>query len=110
MRNRSPARWLAPLALVICAVAAYTVVQNGTSSGDDGTPTSATTTTKAKTTSSRSGGGSKKKSKRTYTVKSGDNLSSIADANGTTVEELQTLNPSVDAASLHVGQKIRLPR
>jgi len=109
MRHRSPARWLAPVALLVCAVAAISVVQSSSSSsGDDGG--SSTQTTK---TATSSGAGQKKtptKRKRTYTVKQGDILGVIAEKNGTTVEELQALNPSIDAATLHAGQKIRLPR
>jgi LysM repeat protein len=114
MRHRSPARWLAPLALVVCAVAAFAVVQDGSSSGDGG-KTATTVTSESKSTgkgadASPSRRSAAAKRKRTYIVKSGDVLSSIAEAHGTTVEELQALNPSVDAATLHVGQKIRLPR
>jgi LysM repeat protein len=45
----------------------------------------------------------------TYTVEAGDSLASIAAASGTTVEELQELNPDVDPQSLRVGQTIQLP-
>lgn len=111
MRYRSPARWLAPVALVVCAIAAIAVVQGGTSSGDGDKDDAAVTT---KTAKAKSGSGAKKtataKRKRTYTVQSGDVLSAIAEQHDTTVEELQQLNPSLDAGTLRVGQKIRLPR
>jgi LysM repeat protein len=110
MRHRSPARWLAPVALLVCAVAAISVVQSSTSSDGDERSDSTQTT---KTAKSGSGSGQKKtatKRKRTYTVKPGDVLGAIAEKNGTTIEELQALNPSLDAATLRVGQKIRLPR
>lgn len=109
MAHRSPARWLAPLALVICAVTAYAVVQDGTTSGGDGatsSPAAATTTKKTGTTAHHGSS----KHHHAYTVKSGDSLSTIAAAHGTTIAELQALNPSVDSSALHVGQKIRLPR
>lgn len=45
-----------------------------------------------------------------YTVKSGDNLSLIARANGTTVATLMRLNPSIqDANRIYPGQQIQLP-
>jgi LysM repeat protein len=112
MRRRSPARWLAPLALVIAAVAIYAVVHNElSSSSDDGaaatTSSSTTATTKTKTTAAKKAAVVKH---RVYTVKAGDVLSAIAAANGTTVTELQRLNPGIDAGALHPGQKLKLSR
>ena len=45
----------------------------------------------------------------TYTIQPGDSLSSIAEANGTTVEELLALNPGVTAESLQPGETLILP-
>ena len=46
----------------------------------------------------------------TYTVKSGDTLSSIATSCGTTVGALQTANPSISNPDMIVaGQAITLP-
>ncbi len=50
-------------------------------------------------------GGSAPKS---YTVKPGDVLSSIAEKTGVPLSEIERLNPNVDAQSLHAGQKIKL--
>ena len=107
MRHRSPARWLAPLALVTCAVAVYAVAQQGASSSKGtGTPTTTSTTgTAGASTGTRNG----KRKARTYIVKSGDNLSAIAVRTGATVADLQRLNPTVDSAALHPGQKLKLP-
>ena len=41
-----------------------------------------------------------------WTVKTGDTLSSIATQFGTTVHELERLNPSIDPAALQIGQQI----
>jgi LysM repeat protein len=111
MRRRSPARWLAPLALVIAAVAIYAVVHNElSSSSDDGaaatTSSSTTATTRTKTTAAKKA----VVKHRVYTVKAGDVLSAIAAANGTTVTQLQRLNPGIDAGALHPGQKLKLSR
>jgi LysM repeat protein len=43
-----------------------------------------------------------------YEIQQGDTLASVADQYGTTVEELLTLNPDVDPASLTIGQRIRV--
>jgi LysM repeat protein len=109
MPRRSPARWLAPLALVTAAVAVYAVVHNETSSSKGGTTTSSTTATGASGRTTTTKKGSKKK-RRTYTVRAGDVLSAIAAKNGTTVQELERLNPQADASALHPGQKLKLPR
>jgi LysM repeat protein len=42
------------------------------------------------------------------TVKSGDTFGSIAGRNGTSVAELEGLNPGVSSNSLQVGQRIRV--
>ena len=106
-RRRTPARWLAPLALVTCAVAVYAVVNNTMSddSSSQGTTTTQSTT-KTKTTSTSS----KRKRKRTYIVKSGDTLSAISIKTGVSLATLEQLNPKLDADTLHTGQKVRLAR
>ena len=45
----------------------------------------------------------------TYVVKSGDTLSKIAKANGTTIKAIEAANPGVDANHLKVKQKLNLP-
>lgn len=44
----------------------------------------------------------------TYQVQAGDTFGSIAAAHGTTVAELEALNPDVSSTALHVGQTIRV--
>ena len=106
-RRRTPARWLAPLALVTCAVAVYAVVNNTMKddSSSQGTTTTQSTT-KTKTTSTKS----KNKRKRTYIVKSGDTLSAISIKTGVSLATLEQLNPKLQADTLHTGQKVRLAR
>jgi LysM repeat protein len=103
MRRRSPARFLAPAALVTCAVAVFAVVQHGRSSGRASTTPTSTAGERKTTTAAKRKSPSKAK---TYTVKPGDVLSAIAIATGTSVAELQRLNPDMDAAALHPGQKL----
>ena len=96
MRRRSPARFLAPLALIAAAIAVYTVAQPEPSTTSGPTP-SVATTQKAKP----------KKQAASYTVKAGDTLSGIAEKTGVPLETIQELN-DVDANSLRVGRKLRL--
>jgi LysM repeat protein len=112
MRRRSPARWLAPLALVTCAVATYVVVDHELGSDSTSKPTSSTNSKSgtAADGTATSTTKSTKKTKTTYIVKSGDSLSVIAAKTGTDVGSLQEANPDVDAAALHPGQKLKLPR
>jgi LysM repeat protein len=43
-----------------------------------------------------------------YTVQSGDTFGTIAARYGTSVQQLEALNPGVSSTSLSVGQKIRV--
>ena len=110
MRRRSPARWLAPLALVACAGAIYVVVDQELLSKNDGA--SKTSSVKTSTTKSTHTTTTKKKTKKatTYVVKSGDSFSVIAAKEGVDIGALQEANPKVDASALHPGQKLKLPR
>jgi LysM repeat protein len=111
-RRRSPARWLAPIALLACVFAVYSIVNaNLLSSDEPATSSSAKTATsgKARTASERSKS-SKRRSRRrkTYTVKSGDTLSSIALKTGVSLARIQRLNPKLDSNSLQTGQRVKL--
>ena len=106
---RSPARLLAPLALVVFALAVAVVVlsssvaddgDGGTDASADRTGTSAQTTTSSTTTTTPQ--------RATYTVKTGDTLGLIAEKTGVSVERLQELNPELDPQALLSGQKINL--
>jgi LysM repeat protein len=108
MRRRAPARLLASAALVTCAVAVYVIVQHESqSSGKGGKASSSSTSTTPTTTAGKRKPAAKAK---TYTVKSGDVLSAIAIKTGSSVADLQRLNPTMDASTLHPGQKLKLPR
>jgi len=106
-RRRSPTRWLAPVALVTCAVAVYAVVDNTllkddpSSNGNETTQRSTPTKTTTRKTSTA-------KRRRSYTVKSGDTLSAIAVKTGVSLDTIERLNPKLDADTLHAGQKVRL--
>lgn len=110
-RRRSHARWLAPLALIACAFAIYTVVDQGLLKDDGG---SKTTTSKTSTDGeSASTSTTKKKATKkanSYKVKAGDTFSGIADQQGVEVEALQEANPDVNPGAISPGQKLKLPR
>jgi LysM repeat protein len=103
--RRSPARYLAPLALAAAFFAVLSVVGSGDDSGGGSTvqirsTTTATTTTKA----------SRKPKPRTYTVRTGDVLSAIAEKTGVPLQRLLDLNADLDPQALHAGQKLTLRR
>lgn len=103
----STARLLAPLALVLCAVAFIGIVMTSGGSDDgngDGT-----------SQAERPSGGQRERTttaprpKRTfYTVEVGDTLGGIAETTGVPVEDLLELNPDLDPEALVSGQRIRL--
>ncbi|HEY7077913.1 MAG TPA: LysM domain-containing protein [Solirubrobacteraceae bacterium] len=109
MARRSPARFLAPVALAGVAVAMYLVIAHSLPS-DTGSksPSSAHQTKTSKTAGKTSK--HKRHRRRTYTVKPGDTPSGIAVKTGVSLATLQRLNPKLDPQSLSPGQKIRLRR
>ena len=108
MSGRSPARLLAPLALVVCAVALFAVVTSGGGDSPEaevsgGQPAAtATATPKPKSKSD-------KPQAKTYTVKPGDTPSTIAERLDIPVAELLDANPEADPNALTVGEKLELP-
>ena len=121
MDYRSPARFVAPLALLVALVAVGAIIASTT--GGDGSPSPAPTATSSEEERTSTSGegeqparttpattGTEAAGPETYTVKSGDTLGSIAESTGVGVEELQELNPEIDPQSLTVGDSIRLRR
>jgi LysM repeat protein len=106
--RRSPGRWLAPLALVTCAVAVYTVVNKTV--GDQGGSTTNSLEQRATPSRSAEGTSAKKTRRRFYRVKAGDTLSAISLKTGVSLTTIERLNPKLDADTLHAGQRVRLAR
>ena len=114
-RRRSPARLLAPIALIAFVLALFVVIaSSGTddSGGDSDNGSQqqqqqgTTLTTPGETTAS---GESEPRVDQTfYTVKTGDTLGGIAETVGVPITRLQELNPDLDPQALVAGQKIRL--
>jgi LysM repeat protein len=111
-RHRSPARWLAPLALLLCAFAVYSVLRSEPGSETTGASTPASTTRTAAAGKTPTQGASRRakarRKRRAYTIQAGDTLSAIAERTGVSLERIQELNPAVDARALRTGQRIRL--
>jgi LysM repeat protein len=115
MAGRSPARFLAPLALVAAAVALVLVVSS--SSPDDErvvAPSSAIGTGadggSGATATSENGSKRGRRVRRFYKVKPGDTPSGIAEKTGVPLEDILSLNPTLDPQTLAPGTKIRLRR
>ena len=104
------ARLLAPLALIVSTVAVLAIVLgSGAVDGDDNrTETARTRDRPADTQGTTTRDRQRQRTRATYTIKANDTLSGIAEANGTTVERLQELNPDLDPQGLVAGQKIKL--
>lgn len=112
MAGRSPARFLAPLALAAFVVALFMVVSSSTDpDGDEGEPNQAT---ESRPASSPEDGGDgeeeaeRPRQRRRYTIRPGDTPSSIAEETGVPLEDILRLNPELDPQALTPGTRIRL--
>lgn len=111
MDHRSPARFLAPLALVGVILALFLVVKASRNDGSSSSGAARTTSTASPRT--HTGAGQKTRPKgtpraATYRVKPGDTLQAIAAKTGLSLPVLRQLNPAVNPAALVVGQIIKL--
>jgi lysozyme len=102
-RTSALARLFAALAL-IAAVLAVVVVLSATNGDDSSDGRAHERTSQTKQQSS----GKKRTKATTYTVESGDTLTSIAHTTGVPVPELLALNPEVDPQILIAGQTLKL--
>jgi LysM domain len=111
MAGRSPARFLAPLALVAFSVALFVVVTSSMTDENDAGPNQATET---QPSSSPNGDGEERPRERLgprfYTVKAGDTPSSIAERTDVPLTDILRLNPDLDPQTLSPGTRIRLRR
>jgi LysM repeat protein len=106
--SRSNQRLLAPVALGVVTLLfiVLVIISAGGGGGDEG-PAPASDTTPTKTTTAKKPV-AKKPQPATYTVKTGDNLGSIAQKTKVPIEKLQELNPDLDPQAMVTGQKIKL--
>jgi LysM repeat protein len=116
--KRTPARVLAPLAIVAFGLALLLIVASAGGGDDEPSNGSASQQEqrdlelakdkrrRQKTEQREEGQG--KLADEVYVVKTGDTLGSIAEKTGIPVEKLQELNPELDPQALVSGQKIKL--
>jgi LysM repeat protein len=109
MGHRSPARFLAPLALVAVSLALFMVVTSPSTEPETTAPNRATETQPTGTPDGDGDGERReRKGPRRYTVEPGDTPSSIAEETGVPLEEILRLNPDLDPQTLSPGQRIKL--
>jgi LysM repeat protein len=106
MAGRSPARFLAPLALAAFAVALLMVISSG-DGGQGGEEPASNSSPAATATASPS---KPRRKRKVYIVKPGDTPSQIAEETGITLEQLEEANPDLDPQLLAPGQRIKLPQ
>jgi LysM repeat protein len=107
------ARLAAPVAFFLAATVLILLVQSGLSAGGESGNTTPTATfptgTEPAGNSPTTTGQQPKRKKRSYTVRSGDTLESIAARFDTDVETLLELNPAIeDPLALQPGERIRI--
>ena len=116
--GRSPARFLAPLALIVFAIVFLTIISGSGGNGSSSNSSSSTNTvptTAGSTTTKSSSSAKKKKTSRSkasgpsvYTVKVGDTLGGIAGKTGVPLSKIQELNPNVDPHAMVAGQQLKI--
>lgn len=100
-RTSAAARLVAAIAILVAAFAVVVIVTAAMSGDDSSSP-------------DRNGQPHAQKEKKqrtkakTYTVESGDTLTTIARKTGVPIAELQALNPEVDPQILTVGETLQL--
>ena len=108
------ARYAAPAAFLLAATIAILLVRSALQ-GAEGSKSPPTTTTIVTTAPAKTTTKSKPRPKPAttgasafYSVAAGDTFATIASKNGTSVAQLERLNPGVKSTSLFIGQKIRV--
>jgi LysM repeat protein len=101
---------LAPAAFLAAATVAIVLIRSGLDPTHEPATAPPAATRSVGTTTPRRTARPRPSVNRTYTIREGDTFETIAADQGTTVEQLQALNPDVDPNSLQVGQKIFIPR
>lgn len=101
MADRNPARLAAPLALLMAGVAVAVVIQASRPSSPSTAPSVTRTALTHRVRHVRS-------PPRSYVVRAGDTLSTIAAKTGVSLATIQRLNPGIDPQALQTGQRLKL--
>ncbi len=103
------ARYAAPAAFLLGVTIAVLLIRSGLGGGVHPAttvkPVTHPATTSASTSTKRT---STAPGARFYTVQTGDTFGSISASTGTSVSDLERLNPGVSSNTLQVGQKLRV--
>lgn len=99
-------RLLAPAALIVFAVLLLAIVAGSMLGGS--MPTGGGEAEQAGAEREAGSERPRGRGRATYTVRAGDTLGSIAERTGRTPEQLQELNPGLDAQTLQPSQKLKL--
>lgn len=103
------ARAIALSALVVAILAIGVVIASNTGGGENGKRNHPGKQAKHRKGKQKGkGNGGEKPTPATYTVKSGDTLTSIAADTGVSVVKIQELNPNIDPQILVEGQELKL--
>jgi LysM repeat protein len=115
MRGRDDLpRFLAPAAFLAVVTIAALLIRAGLHHAGSSTTTASTATQTVRTqtttqrTTTRATTGTTASAGSTYTIQSGDTYAAIAARVGTSVQQLEQLNPGVSPNALRVGQQIRV--
>jgi LysM repeat protein len=107
------ARYIAPAAFLLAITIAVLLIRSGLGSHSSAptvpTQTAAPVTTgQTRTTATTAGTTTAAAGATFYVVQKGDTFGAIATKEGTTIAEIQRLNPGVSSNALQVGEKIRV--
>ena len=109
MAARSPARFLAPLALLAFVLALFLVVTRAPSGGDGAAGTAGQKPAVTPTTSRKEKPAARRThAKRYYVVRPGDTPSGIAEKTGVPLATIERLNPDLDPQTLAPGTRLKL--
>jgi LysM repeat protein len=101
---------IAPAALVLFAVVLLIVIAGSLGGGSSGADKQGAVThsSRANRSARDSGATGTTIGRRTYVVKAGDTLATIAERTGVQIDRLLSLNPTIDPQALVKGQRIKL--
>lgn len=103
-------RLLAPIAFFTAVVVLVLLVQRSLNGAAEENPNTSAAPAATGTTGATTGATTSvpRAQRRFYRIKTGDTLEALAERFDTTVDDLLTLNPGIDANSLTPGQRIRI--
>jgi LysM repeat protein len=114
-RDRSPARIVAPIALIVFGITLLVIL--GSAGGSDHSSSNSGPTAAERRdlklkgqqrARRRARAATSRATQTVYVVRTGDTLAAIALRTGVSVDQLQQLNPNLDPQALVSGQRIKL--